>query len=444
MHSMGKTIVELHVMFKLHEKGIPKKAKTPDILAIREGKIQKEKKKPQGVKGEDKGKTKLAYASKAKISPPPKRDNMAKDSVCHHYKEVGHCRRNCPSYHAELKKRKNAIGANTLGIFTIELYVFSNKSSVYDMGYGTHICNTSQGLRESRKLNHRALSLYVGNGMRAAVEAIGSFDLVLPSDLIIVLNNCHFTPTITMGIVLISHLVDNGYIHTFANYGTSVLKDDVFYFNAISRDGICELDMHNLYPNVSSIYNASNKRAKHVLDSTYLWHCHLSNINKKCMERLQHDRIMQPTHDEFLKKCKSCIYGNIARKPFPHQVERAKDLLGLIHTNVCCPFRTVSREGSSYFITFTDDFSRYGYIYLMKHKHEVFETFKVFQNEVENQLRLELIQEGDTQPFVNSSERHDVVEPAEVEPHNVEEHELGDLNEHPNYKAALSDPESDK
>ncbi|GJT25812.1 retrotransposon protein, putative, ty1-copia subclass [Tanacetum coccineum] len=76
----------------------------------------------------------------------------------------------------------------------------------------------------------------------------------------------------------------------------------------------------------------------------------------------------------------------MACKPFPHQVERAKDLLGLIHTDVCGPFRTVSREGASYFITFTDDFSRYGYVYLMKHKHEVFETFKVFQNEVENQL----------------------------------------------------------
>ncbi|GKE07182.1 retrotransposon protein, putative, ty1-copia subclass [Tanacetum coccineum] len=38
-------------------------------------------------------------------------------------------------------------------------------------------------------------------------------------------------------------------------------------------------------------------------------------------------------------------------------------------------------------VTFTDDFSRYGYVYLLKHKHEVFETFKVFQNEVENQLR---------------------------------------------------------
>ncbi|GKG35144.1 retrotransposon protein, putative, ty1-copia subclass, partial [Tanacetum coccineum] len=35
---------------------------------------------------------------------------------------------------------------------------------------------------------------------------------------------------------------------------------------------------------------------------------------------------------------------------------------------------------------FTDDFSRYGYVYLLKHKHEVFETFKVIQKEVENQL----------------------------------------------------------
>ncbi|GJR96510.1 retrotransposon protein, putative, ty1-copia subclass [Tanacetum coccineum] len=76
----------------------------------------------------------------------------------------------------------------------------------------------------------------------------------------------------------------------------------------------------------------------------------------------------------------------MAHKPFPHQVERAKDLLGLIHTDVCGPFRTVSREDDRYFITFTDDFSHYGYVYLMKHKHKAFETFKVFQNEVENQL----------------------------------------------------------
>ena len=38
-----------------------------------------------------------------------------------------------------------------------------------------------------------------------------------------------------------------------------------------------------------------------------------------------------------------------------------------------------------YFLNFTDDLRRYGYIYLMKHKSETFEKFKVFQSEVENQ-----------------------------------------------------------
>nr|GEU70910.1 hypothetical protein [Tanacetum cinerariifolium] len=42
MHSMGKTLAELHDMLKLHEKGIPKKVETPAVLAIREGKIQKD------------------------------------------------------------------------------------------------------------------------------------------------------------------------------------------------------------------------------------------------------------------------------------------------------------------------------------------------------------------------------------------------------------------
>ncbi|GKB04158.1 retrotransposon protein, putative, ty1-copia subclass [Tanacetum coccineum] len=60
MHSMRKTIAELHVMLKLYEKGIPKKAETPAVFAIREGKIQKDKKNPRGAKSKDNGNNKLA------------------------------------------------------------------------------------------------------------------------------------------------------------------------------------------------------------------------------------------------------------------------------------------------------------------------------------------------------------------------------------------------
>ncbi|GJT19638.1 retrotransposon protein, putative, ty1-copia subclass [Tanacetum coccineum] len=80
---------------------------------------------------------------------------------------------------------------------------------------------------------------------------------------------------------------------------------------------------------------------------------------------------------------------------------------------------------------------------------------------------LEIIQEEDTQPSENTSKEHNKVAPIEVETQSVgvpirrsaripqvpnrygyyvdiEEYELGDLNEPPNYKAALTDPESDK
>ena len=40
--------------------------------------------------------------------------------------------------------------------------------------------------------------------------------------------------------------------------------------------------------------------------------------------------------------------------------------------------------GYRYFLSFTDDLSRHGYIYLMKHKSKTFEKFKEFQSEVEN------------------------------------------------------------
>src|SRR3954464_8977198 len=43
-----------------------------------------------------------------------------------------------------------------------------------------------------------------------------------------------------------------------------------------------------------------------------------------------------------------------------------------------------ARGGYHYFLTFTDDLSRYRYIYLMKHSSETFEKLKEFQSEVEN------------------------------------------------------------
>nr|GEV29232.1 putative retrotransposon Ty1-copia subclass protein [Tanacetum cinerariifolium] len=141
MHNTEKTVDELHALLIEYEKA-----------AKGEGKRK------------GKGKNKLVYAPKPKKPKPAAKEHPTKDDACHHFKEVGHCRKNCHVYLAELmKKKKNVGAASTSSIFTIELFSFPNKSWVYDTGCGYHICNTKQGLRGKMMLKQRAVYLYVIN-----------------------------------------------------------------------------------------------------------------------------------------------------------------------------------------------------------------------------------------------------------------------------------------
>src|SRR3954466_7557613 len=69
----------------------------------------------------------------------------------------------------------------------------------------------------------------------------------------------------------------------------------------------------------------------------------------------------------------------MTRTPFNGVMERVDELLGIIHTDVCGPMNVPTCNGLRYFVTFTDDLSRYGYIYLMKHKSENFEGSRNFR-----------------------------------------------------------------
>ncbi|GKB29410.1 zinc finger, CCHC-type containing protein [Tanacetum coccineum] len=348
MHGIGKTVNELHAMLKLHEQTQPKQ-NAHALHVIRAGKVQKKKNKQKPrfrTRGQNqrKRKNKHAYDPKPKISPSPKKKNPAKDSIYHQCGDTGHWKRNCPQNLAELlKNMKLSQGGSSSGIFTIELNTFFNRSWIYDTGCGTHICNTTHGLRASRKLKSGALSLYVGNGQREAVEAIGIFHLCLPSGLEIVLNNCHYAPSITRGVISVSHLYEDGFVNCFMNNTIQVSRNNMIYFNAIPRDEIFAIDLSNSYANDSSIYDVSNKKAKLELDLALLWHCRLRHISKKRIKKLQHDGLLNSTDLRGFEKCVSCMYGKMTRKPYTHQVERAKDLLGLIHTDVCGPFKIMSR-----------------------------------------------------------------------------------------------------
>ena len=123
------------------------------------------------------------------------------------------------------------------------------------------------------------------------------------------------------------------------------------------------------------------------LKSSYLWHCRLGHISERRMTELHKCGSLGSFDYESFDTCESCLLGKMTKLPFKGKGERAKGLLDLIHTDVCGPMSVHARGGFVYFITFIDDYSQYGYLYLMRYKSKAFERFKEFRNEVEKQLR---------------------------------------------------------
>ncbi|KAL0391186.1 UNVERIFIED_CONTAM: hypothetical protein Scaly_0475700 [Sesamum calycinum] len=108
-----------------------------------------------------------------------------------------------------------------------------------------------------------------------------------------------------------------------------------------------------------------------------MWHARLSHISEDRMKKLVDSKSLEIDNLGNLPACEYCLKGKINRNPFVGQSTLANSLLDLIHIDVCGPLNTQAREGFSYFITFTDDNSRYCYVYLMRYKSEAFVRFNL-------------------------------------------------------------------
>ena len=56
---------------------------------------------------------------------------------------------------------------------------------------------------------------------------------------------------------------------------------------------------------------------------------------------------------ESLDACEPCLMGKMTKTPFSETMERATDLLEIIHTDVCDPMSVDAHGRYRYFLTFT-------------------------------------------------------------------------------------------
>ncbi|CAN1150187.1 Copia protein [Linum perenne] len=89
-------------------------------------------------------------------------------------------------------------------------------------------------------------------------------------------------------------------------------------------------------------------------------------------------------------RCDSCQFAKIQRTTFGSQNYKPSRPFYLIHSDVWGPSRIPSRSGQRWFVTFIDDHTRVSWVFLLKHKSEVAQTFKMFYHYVQNQFQTQI------------------------------------------------------
>jgi hypothetical protein len=96
-------------------------------------------------------------------------------------------------------------------------------------------------------------------------------------------------------------------------------------------------------------------------------------------ERLIKDDTLQPLDFSNSDYCINCIKEKYTKQVKKGEANRSAGVLEIIHMDICGMFSVKSLDGFDSFIIFTDDFSRYGYIYPTKERSEALNKFKIFE-----------------------------------------------------------------
>ncbi|GAV89221.1 zf-CCHC domain-containing protein, partial [Cephalotus follicularis] len=178
MNKIKVTLSEMVAMLRTAEADFDSgKSKTHSLLL------------PSSMNAQGKGSASSSCKGKGVLMPV----NTKGKGACFQCGKTGHWKKDCRVAVAAVST-DNPYGASTSGMFMIELNLALNSSAswVLDIGCGTNLCNSLQGLRKVRKLGAGDLDLRLGDGSRIIAQAVGIYDVDLCNGYVLTLDPCYF------------------------------------------------------------------------------------------------------------------------------------------------------------------------------------------------------------------------------------------------------------
>ena len=270
----------------------------------------------------------------------------------------------------------------------------SSNDWIFDSGATDHYCKEIAWFTNLEPFTGKVRA---ANGSDMAIEGRGTIDMEknTPSGPVqIRLSDVMYIPSIQFNLFSLSRVLKHGFDTKFSEHGCFITRDNKVYAQTIDRHGLFFLDVATRIetPAAKTTTAASSEFSLLTSSPADLWHARLGHISvkytTKTMKYTNGIDIENGKHDF----CPSCLAGKQSKLPFPQRsLTVTTEPFELVHSDICGPMpHPALCSRAKYFITFTDDYSRFGFVFFLLHKSDAFICFKKFMAHCNTQFNKQI------------------------------------------------------
>ena len=191
--------------------------------------------------------------------------------------ELGHYKKDCLKRKAWFKKKGKP---SAFVCFESNLAEVPYNTWWIDFGCTTHVSNILQGFLTTQTTNPNEKFVFMGNRVKAPVEAIGTYRLILDTGHHLDLFQTLYVPSVSRNLVSLSKLDTIGYTFKFGNGCFSLFKNNYLISSGVLYDGLYKLNLDNLFAEtlLTLHHNVGTKRGLTNECLAFLWHKRLGHI----------------------------------------------------------------------------------------------------------------------------------------------------------------------
>lgn len=242
-------------------------------------------------------------------------------------------------------------------------------SWILDSGATQHMCNNKS---QFTHIEPFSTTITIANNTKMNATGKGDVTLTTRNGTSFKLINVLLVPNLASNLLSVCCATQNPHMSfNFVNGECNIMHQNKLLATATKHDSLLVLETGNNYAHVTKTTD------------TLTWHKRLGHLNQDYMTKGSIKSVVGRV-EEFT--CEACLKNKstriISRKP----LIKAKRPLEMIHSDLAGPITPLSLGGNKYVITFTDDFSRFSWVFPCREKSKCLDIFKVFKEAVENEL----------------------------------------------------------